>query len=136
MSARRGSWAGASRTTESGPGRSVSKELFYPHSIPSNVLNVKIDPIQVSLRQYKNGQFRHKCGAALLTREWVITAAHCVKDISPSNLLVRVGEYNVLDTSEAHSHVNRKVVQKVTLWYLGLRTVLSRVFPILNYRRQ
>ena len=66
-------------------------------------------PLQVSLRQYKNGQFRHKCGAALLTRGWGITAAHCVKDISPSNLLVRVGEYNVLDTSEAHSHVNRKV---------------------------
>lgn len=64
-------------------------------------------PWQVSLRQYKDGQFRHKCGAALLTKDWVVTAAHCVKDISPSNLLVRVGEYNVLDTSETHSHVNR-----------------------------
>lgn len=71
-------------------------------------------PWQVSLRQYKNGQFRHKCGAALLTREWVITAAHCVKDISPSNLLVRVGEYNVLDTSEAHSHVNRRITRVIT----------------------
>ena len=36
-------------------------------------------PWQVSLRQYKNGQFRHKCGAALLTHQWIVTAAHCVK---------------------------------------------------------
>ncbi len=71
-------------------------------------------PWQVSLRQYKNGQFRHKCGAALLTRHWVITAAHCVKDISPSNLLVRIGEYNVLDESEAHDHVNRRITRVIT----------------------
>ena len=48
---------------------------------------------QVSLRQWKNGQFRHKCGAALLTRNWIVTAAHCVKDVSPSNLLVRIHCY-------------------------------------------
>jgi len=71
-------------------------------------------PWQVSLRQWKNGQFRHKCGAALLTRNWIVTAAHCVKDVSPSNLLVRIGEYNVLDTTEAHSHSNRRITRVIT----------------------
>lgn len=71
-------------------------------------------PWQVSLRQWKNGQFRHKCGAALLTRNWIVTAAHCVKDVSPSNLLVRVGEYNVLDTTEAHQHTNRRITRVIT----------------------
>eukprot|EP00095_Tigriopus_kingsejongensis_P011670 maker-scaffold59_size442576-snap-gene-2.11 protein:Tk11670 transcript:maker-scaffold59_size442576-snap-gene-2.11-mRNA-1 annotation:"hypothetical protein KGM_20486" len=71
-------------------------------------------PWQVSLRQYKNGEFRHKCGSALLTHTWVITAAHCVKDISPSNLLVRIGEYNVLDSSEAHGHLNRRITRVIT----------------------
>ena len=69
---------------------------------------------QVSLRQWKNNQFRHKCGAALLTRNWIVTAAHCVKDVSPSNLLVRVGEYNVLDENEAHDHTNRRITRVIT----------------------
>ena len=47
-------------------------------------------PWQVSLRQYKNGQFRHKCGAALLTHQWIITAAHCVKVImSPAGFHIK-----------------------------------------------
>jgi len=71
-------------------------------------------PWQVSLRQYKNGQFKHKCGAAILTNKWIITAAHCVKDISPSNLMVRVGEYHVLNKNEAHPHIDRRISKVVT----------------------
>jgi len=71
-------------------------------------------PWQVSLRQRKSGQFKHKCGAALLTNKWIITAAHCVKNIAPSNLLVRIGEYNVLNRKEAHTHIDRRIRKIVT----------------------
>ena len=50
----------------------------------------------------------------MLTRNWIVTAAHCVKDVSPSNLKVRVGEYNVLDTTEAHSHTDRRITRVIT----------------------
>lgn len=35
-------------------------------------------PWMVSLRQWRKGVFLHKCGAALLSEGWAITAAHCV----------------------------------------------------------
>ena len=63
----------------------------------------------MSLRQWKNGQFRHKCGAALLTHNWIVTAAHCVHAVNPSNLLVRIGEHNVLSDTEAHEHIERRI---------------------------
>jgi hypothetical protein len=32
-----------------------------------------------------------------------------VQDISPSNLMVRVGEYHVLNRNEAHPHLDRRI---------------------------
>jgi len=114
----------------SAEGRARSFDTLNPNSHYSNICGRKFVrggrivgggvasyaewPWQVSLRQYKGGQFKHKCGAALLTNKWIITAAHCVKDIAPSNLLVRVGEYNVLNTKEVHKHVDRRIKKVVT----------------------
>ena len=36
------------------------------------------------------------------------------QDIAPSDLLVRVGEYHVLNTNEAHAHIDRKIKKVVT----------------------
>ena len=40
------------------------------------------------------------CGAVLLTNDWLITAAHCVKGRSELDWFVRVGDNSILNTTE------------------------------------
>ncbi|XP_050358805.1 serine protease filzig [Nymphalis io] len=66
-------------------------------------------PWQISLRQYRTSTYLHKCGAALLNENWAITAAHCVERVPPSELLVRLGEYDLANEEEPYGFAERRV---------------------------
>ena len=66
-------------------------------------------PWMVSLRQRNKNAFQHKCGAALLNEYWAITAAHCIEHVAATDLLLRLGEYNVSNDKEPFGYVDRRV---------------------------
>ncbi|KAA0202934.1 hypothetical protein HAZT_HAZT005536 [Hyalella azteca] len=66
-------------------------------------------PWQVSLRQWRSVTYLHKCGAALVNENWAITAAHCVENVQPDQLLLRLGEFDLERADEPYGHVERKV---------------------------
>ncbi|XP_031573700.1 CUB and peptidase domain-containing protein 2-like isoform X2 [Actinia tenebrosa] len=49
-------------------------------------------PWQVMLRT-KNGGVGQFCGGSLVHPQWVVTAAHCVSNLSPNRLFVRLGAH-------------------------------------------
>ncbi|XP_017786558.1 PREDICTED: serine proteinase stubble [Nicrophorus vespilloides] len=66
-------------------------------------------PWQISLRQWRTSTYLHKCGAALLNENWAITAAHCVDNVPPSDLLLRLGEHDLSADTEPYLHEERRV---------------------------
>lgn len=90
--------------------------MYPPESISPRIVGgqdaVEGDaPYQCSLQLYK----RHFCGCSVISKEWIITASHCVVGQSPQSLEVFVGSidlknggvYYQVEKLIAHEKYNR-----------------------------
>ncbi|TMW42923.1 hypothetical protein DOY81_011995, partial [Sarcophaga bullata] len=67
-------------------------------------------PFMVSLRRASSG--RHSCGASLLNRVWVLTAAHCVAKAKPIQINVQYGSIELDKNSTELANVSKIYVHE------------------------
>ncbi len=80
-----------------------------PRIIGGTQATVGTYPWMVSL---KDNSGQHFCGASLINKQWVMTAAHCVVGENANNISVVVGEYNTaqVDAGEQSSKVEKIII--------------------------
>nr|XP_020636786.1 chymotrypsin-like elastase family member 2A [Pogona vitticeps] len=65
-------------------------------------------PWQASLQYLSSGKWRHTCGGFLITKDWVMTAAHCIS--SSRTYRVYLGKYNLAATESGSVAVSPKKI--------------------------
>ncbi|XP_018497363.1 serine proteinase stubble [Galendromus occidentalis] len=71
-------------------------------------------PWQASVRKSSFFGFSstHRCGGAILNKNWIITAGHCVDDLMVTHIRVRLGEFDFSSTQEPYPFQERGIVAK------------------------
>lgn len=65
--------------------------------------------VAVLLRSVKTSNSIYKCGGSLIHSKVVLTVAHCVDTVKLNRLKIRVGQWNLSDSTEPHQ--DRAIVQ-------------------------
>jgi len=65
-------------------------------------------PWMVSLKYQSNKQ--HFCAGTLISKQWVLTAAHCVVDLTANKIIATVGEYNLSSNPSSPSTTINKII--------------------------
>ncbi|GFS40434.1 u21-ctenitoxin-Pn1a [Nephila pilipes] len=70
-------------------------------------------PWMVSLRERENHGFEHVCGASILNRNWIVTAAHCIDFSSPRRYEILAGLHKL--SEEFTPSAKRYKISKIIL---------------------
>ncbi|KAK8728788.1 hypothetical protein OTU49_008939, partial [Cherax quadricarinatus] len=67
-------------------------------------------PWQAAILRRETGESVYVCGAALVDSQHLVTAAHCITGLSPGELKVRLGEWDVGGDTEFYRYVESPVL--------------------------